>query len=92
MNSGGLFSCSLWPDVTEEQWENWHWQLENRISTLEKLKEIIQLTEDEEKGIRGSRGRLSMAITPYFASLMDSQRPNCPLRRQAIPSAREFYI
>ncbi|MBL7085132.1 MAG: KamA family radical SAM protein, partial [Candidatus Omnitrophica bacterium] len=40
----------------------------------------------------GARGRLSMAITPYFASLLDSQRPNCPLRCQCVPTLREFYI
>ncbi len=88
----GLFVCSLWPEVTEELWEDWRWQLANRIVNLEQLKEIIQLTDEEEKGIRGSRGRLSMAITPYFASLLDSQRPNCPLRRQCVPTLREFYI
>ena len=92
MSTGGLFNCSLWPDVTEELWENWQWQLENRINKFEQLKEILSLTAEEEKGIRGSRGRLSMAVTPYFASLLDPQRPNCPLRRQCVPSAREFYI
>ena len=92
MNTGGLFSCSLWPDVTEDLWEDWHWQVENRVTKLEQLKEILQLTDEEEKGIRGSRGRLSMAITPYFASLLDPQRPNCPLRRQCVPTFRESYI
>lgn len=92
MNTGGLFVCSLWPDVTEELWDDWQWQLENRITKLEQLKEILQLTPEEERGIRGARGRLSMAITPYFASLLDTQRPNCPLRRQCVPTLREFYI
>lgn len=92
MNTGGLFVSSLWPDVTEELWEDWHWQLNNRITKLEQLKEILQLTPEEEKGIGGSRGRLSMAITPYFASLLDPLRPNCPLRRQCVPTLREFYI
>jgi len=92
LNTGGLFNCSLWPDVTEDLWEDWHWQVENRITKLEQLKEILQLTDEEEKGIRGSRGRLSMAITPYFASLLDPQRPNCPLRRQCVPTFRESYI
>ncbi|MBL7085273.1 MAG: lysine 2,3-aminomutase, partial [Candidatus Omnitrophica bacterium] len=92
MNTGGLFTCSLWPDVTEELWEDWHWQMRNRITKLEQLKEILQLAEEEQKGIEGARGRLSMAITPYFASLLDSQRPNCPLRCQCVPTLREFYI
>lgn len=92
MTAGGLFVCSLWPEVTEELWEDWHWQTENRISKLEQLKEVIQLTPGEEKGIRASRGRLSMAITPYFAALIDAQRPNCPIRRQCVPTFEESYI
>ena len=92
MNTGGVFNCSLWPDVTEDLWEDWQWQLKNRITKLEQLKEIIELSPEEEKGIHGARGRLSMAITPYFASLLDPQRPNCPLRRQCVPTLREFYI
>jgi lysine 2,3-aminomutase len=92
LNTGGIFVCSLWPEITEELWEDWQWQLEHRITRLEQLREILQLTEEEEKGIRGSRGRLSMAITPYFTSLLDPQRPNCPLRRQCVPTLREFYI
>ncbi len=93
MNTGGgLFACALWPSATQEQWEDWHWQLQNRITNLEQLKQMIELTDEEEKGIRASRGRLSMAITPYFASLIDAQRPNCPLRRQSVPTIRESYI
>lgn len=88
---GGKLICSLWPDVTEELWENWLWQVENRITRIEQLKELLQLTPEEEKGIQGVHGRLSMAITPYFASLLDPQRSNCPLRRQSVPSAEEFY-
>ncbi|MFC1631491.1 lysine 2,3-aminomutase [Candidatus Omnitrophota bacterium] len=90
--SGGLYVTGLWPQATEDQWEDWRWQLDNRITKFDQLKQIAQLTGEEEKGICGSRGRLSMAITPYFASLIDPQRPNCPLRRQCVPSYKEFYI
>lgn len=31
-----------------------------------------------------------MAITPYFASLMDPRNPNCPLRRQVVPTVHEL--
>ena len=30
-----------------------------------------------------------MAITPYYASLMDKDDPLCPIRMQMIPSAAE---
>jgi lysine 2,3-aminomutase len=83
---------SIWKDVREEDWEDWRWQLENRITKLEELKEIIQLTPQEEEGTRRSNGRLSMAITPYWATLMDPEDPQCPIRRQAVPLDLESYI
>ncbi|MGE4357385.1 MAG: lysine 2,3-aminomutase [Candidatus Omnitrophota bacterium] len=83
---------SLWQDVPEKDWEDWHWQLKNRITTLNELRQVIQVIPEEEEGIKISRGRLSMAITPYFASLMDPLRPNCPIRRQAVPLIDESFI
>ena len=31
----------LWKDVTEEQWNDWIWQLTNTIRTLDDLKKVI---------------------------------------------------
>ena len=33
-----------------------------------------------------------MAITPYYASLIDPKDPNCPIRRQCVPSISETTI
>lgn len=82
----------LWKDVTEQEWEDWGWQLKNRLTNLEQLKKLIQLTPEEEVGIKNSRGRLSMAIPPYFAELMDPDKPYCPIRRQAVPLQAESYL
>ncbi|MBA2123937.1 lysine 2,3-aminomutase [bacterium Unc6] len=84
--------CELWKDVQEEQWEDWGWQIRNRITTVEQLKKVIDVTEEEEKGILQSKGRLAMAITPYWASLMDKEKPYCPIRRQAVPTVLESYV
>ncbi|OGP09772.1 MAG: hypothetical protein A2056_01305 [Deltaproteobacteria bacterium GWA2_42_85] len=74
------------------EWKDWKWQLKNRITTLEQLKKLISLTPSEEEGIKRSKGRLAMAITPYFFSLIDKTNPNCPIRKQAIPRIEEFSI
>lgn len=81
---------ALYKDVTPEQWNDWHWQLQNRITDVETLKKIINLTNEEEDGIRSCLESLRMAITPYYASLMDPSNPTCPIRRQAVPVAREL--
>ncbi len=80
----------LWKDVTEEQWKDWKWQVKNRITTLEDLKKVVNLTEQEEQGVKDIIGTLRMGITPYYAALMDKDDPNCPVRLQAIPSGLEL--
>ncbi|MEW6008637.1 MAG: KamA family radical SAM protein [Candidatus Omnitrophota bacterium] len=80
----------IFKDISEEEWEDWHWQIKNRIHTKEQLSHFVNLSPEEEEGIRRSFGRLATAITPYWATLMDPSDTNCPIRRQAIPLAKEF--
>ena len=81
----------MFPEVTDEQWNNWHWQVQNRIETLEQLKKYIKLTAEEENGVKESLKTLRMAITPYYLSLIDQSNPNCPVRKQAIPTHAETH-
>ena len=81
-----------WREVSEKEWNDWRWQLRHRITTFEQMKEIIDLTTEEIEGIKHSKGRLALAVTPYFASLMDPVNPNCPIRRQAIPRFEECHL
>ena len=81
----------MFPNATDEQWNDWRWQVRNRIETLEDLKKYIKLTPEEEEGVRKSLQTLRMAITPYYMSLVDVNDPNCPVRKQAIPSIAETH-
>ena len=83
--------AELFPHVADEQWNDWHWQLANRIETLEELKQYINLTAEEEEGVKACLGTLRMAITPYYLSLIDPENPNDPVRKQAIPTAKELH-
>ncbi|MFH1889044.1 MAG: KamA family radical SAM protein [Candidatus Omnitrophota bacterium] len=83
---------ALYKDVNPLDWEDWHWQLKRRIRGKEELTQVIKLTPDEEAGIKKASGRLSMAITPYWAALIDPEDPNCPIRRQAVPLSSEFSV
>ncbi len=85
-------STSLFKDVNPLEWEDWHWQIKNRITKKDELSEIILLTPAEEKAIKRCNGRLSIAITPYFATLMDPYDSKCPIRRQAVPTESEFHF
>ncbi|MFC1703655.1 KamA family radical SAM protein [Candidatus Omnitrophota bacterium] len=79
-----------WKDVGLEDWEDWHWQVKNRLRNKDVISKIIKLSQEEEEGIKKSNGRLPMAFTPYWSSLMDPEDPACPIRRQAIPVKDEF--
>ena len=39
-------------NVSQKDWNSWHWQMQNRIETVDDLKKYIELTPEEEMGIR----------------------------------------
>lgn len=67
--------------------EAWEKQLQESVNSLESLKSLVNLTSEEERAI--SETRMKWGTTPYFASLMDKDDPNCPIRKQVIPSRKE---
>ena len=77
--------------VSEAEWNDWHWQVRNRIQTVEELEKVVPLTAAEKADITKVLEIFRMGITPYYASLMDPTDPNCPIRKQAIPTIYETY-
>ncbi len=80
------------PNVTDAEWENWHWQVRNRITSIEELQKYIKLSNDEIGAIEKVLGKFRMAITPYYLTLMDPLDPRCPVRMQAIPTINELQV
>lgn len=83
--------AKFFPNVSDADWNDWHWQVKNRIETLDDLKKFITLSKEEEEGVQKTLETLRMAITPYYFSLMDINDPHCPIRKQAIPSIKEIH-
>lgn len=81
----------LWKDVPEEKWNDWLWQLTHTVRTVDDLKKVIHLTEEEEEGVRMSVKTIPLNITPYYASLMDPDNPRCPIRMQSVPLSEEMH-
>ncbi len=81
----------LFPEVTDAQWNDWKWQVKNRIETLDDLKKYVKLTAEEEEGVRKSLQTLRMAITPYYLSLVHQEDPFDPVRKQCIPTIAETH-
>ncbi|MFA5523474.1 MAG: lysine 2,3-aminomutase [Tissierellales bacterium] len=85
-------NIDLWKNVSQEDWNDWGWQVRNRITTVEDLKKVVNLTEAEEENIGETLKKFRMGITPYYASLMDKDNPECPVRKQAIPTILETHL
>ncbi len=82
----------FWHDVSESDWNDWHWQLKNRITTLEQLQRLMPtLTPEEYAGTQLANHKLALAITPYFFNLIDPADEDCPIRWQVIPRLEETH-
>ncbi|MGC8744637.1 MAG: KamA family radical SAM protein [Verrucomicrobiia bacterium] len=82
----------FWNEIPEQEWNDWRWQLRNRITTVEELKRLVRLTSKEEAGVLLAGKRLALGITPYFFNLIDKEDENCPIRKQVIPSIEEMDV
>lgn len=85
-------SRSFFSEVSDENWNDWHWQYKNRITDTERLSNYLNLTDDEKNRIDNCLSKYRMAITPYYLSLIDLNNPYDPIRKQAVPDSRETYF
>lgn len=81
----------IWKDIKDTDWNDWKWQVRNRITNVEELKKVINLTAKEEEDITAVIQNFRLGITPYYASLMDPDDPRCPVRMQAVPVLAENH-
>ncbi len=86
------FRQRWFPHTTEENWNDWHWQLRHRITTLKQLETMFKLSDNERKGFLFQDVTLPLAITPYYASLIDPDNPEQAIRRGMVPVANELLI
>ncbi len=78
-----------WGAVSTEQWNDWSWQLRNRIQNLAQLESRLPLTPEERAGTILAGKKLALGITPHFFNLIDREDPDCPIRRQVVPRIEE---
>ena len=82
----------FYKDIRTEDWNDWKWQLQNMIQSMEVLEKVINVTKAEKDAFAQSHQTFKMGITPYYASLIDKDDPNCPTRKQAVPAEGELTI
>ncbi|MBD2559995.1 KamA family radical SAM protein [Nostoc sp. UIC 10607] len=76
----------------QERWNDWRWQMRHRLTKLEHFQKLLRLSATEEQGLLIAPEKFAVAVTPYFASLLDPEDPLCPLRLQVIPRQEELIV
>ena len=84
------FRRRFFPDAPDSQWNNWRWQSQHRIRSLEQMERMLTLSDDERHAMQMGGTMLPVGITPYYMSLLDPDDPQQPLRRTVIPTSGEF--
>lgn len=79
-------------NVTSLEWNDWRWQWLHRIQDIKGLSKILNLTEDEKQAVTFPVRQLPLAITPYYASLLDRENPVHPLRLTVVPTMAEQIV
>lgn len=83
---------TYYKDVTQEQWQDWRWQHQNRVRSLEVARQVLSLSDGEAQAWVAASEGFRVAITPHYIALMSQDDPTCPVRRQAMPHADELTV
>ncbi|MBL8935094.1 MAG: KamA family radical SAM protein [Archangium sp.] len=81
--------AELFPDATDEQWNDWRWQMRHSVRDGARLAQLLKLTDDERAGVAETAKIFRLGISPYYLSLIDPAHPFCPVRMQAVPVKAE---
>ena len=85
------FRKKHFPGATAAEWNDWKWQLRNRIRDAAPLSAIIRLSEDERRALDARNGAMPFSITPYYAGLLEYDNPAQPIRRTVVPVTAELF-
>jgi lysine 2,3-aminomutase len=85
------FRRVFFPDISGKEWNDWRWQIRNRIRTLSQLSRFLKLSQEEQAVLELKAAPLPMGITPYYLSLLSPIHHDHPLRRTVVPTVHELF-
>jgi lysine 2,3-aminomutase len=85
------FRRKFFPNATDKEWNDWHWQISHRIQTILQLRRFLDLSPEETDALGNFSVKLPLGITPYYMSLISPENPNSALRRTVVPTVHEFF-
>ena len=75
---------------TEEDWNDYRWQLKNRISDVDTLVKLIFLDDEEVQAVHKVAEKYRWSISPYYLSLINDKDRYDPIKLQSIPMVAEL--
>lgn len=87
-----LFREKYYPNISSFEWNNWKWQLKNRITRKEQLEKFLSLSEKELLAFNADSHCFPLSITPYYLSLLDATDADQPIRKSVVPVVDEQII
>ncbi len=86
------FNSTVKPNsITDQQWNDWVWQLRNSLKTADNFSEYFELSESEKIAFASGGEIFNIRTTPYYASLADSKNAMDPIRRIFMPHEKELF-
>jgi len=82
----------LFKDVKDDQWNDYRWQLRNRLTTTEDFAQVLHLDDGQRADLDACMGKFRVSVTPYYASLIDPDDRHDPVRMQAVPTPAELVV
>jgi lysine 2,3-aminomutase len=82
----------LFKHVSDTDWNDYRWQLRNRLTTTDDFAQVLNLTETQRRDLDACMGKFRVSVTPYYASLMDPDDDHDPVRMQAVPTPAELVV
>lgn len=84
------FRKKFYPDISTKDWNSWHWQVANRVRTVDRLRTMLALSAEEELALNQDGIKLPFSVTPYYLSLVPGDNPQHPIRRAVVPTVNEL--
>lgn len=83
----------FFPEVSDKDWNDWHWQVKHRIQTAEDLQKYMPVSSKETNAIESVLKTFRMAVTPYYLTLINPEKGDKdPVYLQAIPQIDELHF
>jgi len=80
----------IYENVEKHQWEDWKWQIANRLKTLEDVEKVVPLSNQLKEAFEKTTGVFHFGTTPYYFSLIKEFSYRDPVFKQIFPHTDEI--